>query len=310
MVGTSWSLAIWITQSYGNGMLIRLLDRYYSWLENPKTRFVLSLFLISMYSFIAFIFVDGLFTYFVSGKFGYLNEHGEIVPEALFKSGRIAVAISLSISFILTGVGFLRAWKNAAVDAERLQKEVFQHRYEALRNQVNPHFLFNSLNVLSELVYENQNDAVKFIKQLSDVYRYVLLSRDRDVVELNDELNFAESYINLLEVRFAEKLKVQLFRANGADGYLVPMSLQLLLENVVKHNIMSSAHPIDVRIRVDVNHISVTNSVVKKATFEESTGVGLSYLSERYASLGAQVEIKETENVFEVTIPILKSYAH
>lgn len=306
-VGTSWSLAIWLSQSYGNAFIIKLLDRRYSWLEKPKLRFVLNILAISFYSFVAFIFIDGLFTYFVSGKLGYINENGDVVVDALYKSGRIAVTISLIVSFSLTGVGFLRAWKNAAVEAERLQKEVFRHRYESLRNQVNPHFLFNSLNVLTELVHEDPNVAVRFIRQLSDVYRYVLESRDRDVVSVNDELKFAESYLYLLEMRFAEKLKVQIFRANGTDGWLVPMSLQLVLENVAKHNAISSSQPIDVRIRVEKNHVSVTNTVVKKSSQEESTGVGLNYLSERYASLGGEMIVSNNLNTFEVILPILKS---
>lgn len=306
-VGTSWSLAIWLSQSYGNAFIIKLLDRRYSWLEKPKLRFVLNILAISFYSFVAFIFIDGLFTYFVSGKLGYINENGDVVVDALYKSGRIAVTISLIVSFSLTGVGFLRAWKNAAVEAERLQKEVFRHRYESLRNQVNPHFLFNSLNVLTELVHEDPNVAVRFIRQLSDVYRYVLESRDRDVVSVNDELKFAESYLYLLEMRFAEKLKVQIFRANGTDGWLVPMSLQLVLENVAKHNAISSSQPIDVRIRVEKNHVSVINTVVKKSSQEESTGVGLNYLSERYASLGGEMIVSNNPNTFEVILPILKS---
>jgi len=307
LVGTAWSLSIWLTQSYGNAFIIRLLDRKFSWLEKPKVRFVLSLLAISLYSFVAFVFVDGLFNFLVSGKFGYINESGGIAVEALYKSGRIAVTISLVISFVLTGVGFLRAWRNAAVDAERLQKEVYRHRYESLRNQVNPHFLFNSLNVLTELVHEDPNVAVRFIRQLSDVYRYVLESRDRDVVSVDDELKFAESYLYLLEMRFGEKLKVQIFRASGTDGWLVPMSLQLLLENVAKHNAISSSQPIDVRIRVDHDQISVTNTVVKRTAQEESTGVGLNYLSERYASLGGEMIVSNGSNTFEVILPILKS---
>ena len=129
LVGTAWSLSIWLTQSYGNAFIIRLLDRKFSWLEKPKVRFVLSLLAIYLYSFVAFVFVDGLFNFLVSGKFGYINESGGIAVEALYKSGRIAVTISLVISLVLTGVGFLRAWRNAAVDAERLQKEVYRHRY-------------------------------------------------------------------------------------------------------------------------------------------------------------------------------------
>jgi two-component system, LytTR family, sensor kinase len=108
-------------------------------------------------------------------------------------------------------------------------------------------------------------------------------------------------------MRFGEKLKVQIFRASGTDGWLVPMSLQLLLENVAKHNAISSSQPIDVRIRVDHDHVSVTNTVVKRTAQEESTGVGLNYLSERYASLGGEMIVSNGSNTFEVILPILKS---
>lgn len=307
-IGTAWSLAIWMTQSYGNGYINKLIDRRLSWLTQPVWRFVATLVSVSVYSMFAFVAVDALFTFLVSGKPGYWDPERGLVLDAVVKSGRIALVISLVITFTLTAIGFLRAWRESVLQAERLEKEVYRQRYMALRNQVSPHFLFNSFNVLSELVVEDQKLAVRFIRQLSLVYRYVLDSRERDVVPLNEELEFAESYLFLLSIRFEDKIRTHIFRGEGVDGWLVPMSLQLLLENVVKHNVLSAQHPVEIRIRVESDRLVVTNTRTEApGNRENSTGLGLTYLADRYKMLGHTLHIVETEQAFEVSIPLLQT---
>lgn len=202
VICTLWSMCIWFSQSLGNGYIIDSLDKRISWLDQPLKRLVVGFFALVIYSFIAFQVVQISFEYFA---FDYQKEdffESEEFWSRFFASGRIAVMVSIGISTVMTAIGFLRGWKQAAVNAEILKKEVVAQQYEALRSQMNPHFLFNNLNVLTELVYEDQDQAVRFIRKLSDVYRYVLDSREKELVPLGDELRFAKSYASLLEERF------------------------------------------------------------------------------------------------------------
>jgi len=123
------------------------------------------------------------------------------------------------------------------------------YKYESLRNQINPHFLFNSLNVLSDLVYDDQVLAIKFIRQLSDLFRYILDSRDKELVPLSEELEFIRSFTFLLKTRFEQKLTIDIEVQPGQNDYIVPMTLQLLIENAVKHNEVSEAFPLRIQIR-------------------------------------------------------------
>ncbi|MCH2199126.1 MAG: histidine kinase [Flavobacteriales bacterium] len=308
-IGTTWSMAIWYSQSLGNGYIIDRLDERISWLTHPWKRVTIGFLSLVVYSFVAFQIIQLTFGYFF---FGW--EQGEFFQSENFWklfwfNGRIAVIISLSISTVLTSVGFFRGWREQAVKAERLEKEVYVQRYEALRNQLNPHFLFNSLNVLTELVYDDQELAVRFIRKMSDVYRYVLDSRDHELVPLEEELRFIEDYVGLLKERFAENLQVEFvdsLREQKAK-YIVPMSLQLLMENAVKHNVVSTADPLNVCFTMNGNRIEVVNGLQLKNGEVPSGQLGLSYLQKRYDSYAqGEVEITQTETHFSVSIPLLE----
>jgi LytS/YehU family sensor histidine kinase len=175
-----------------------------------------------------------------------------------------------------------------------------------LKNQVNPHFLFNSFNALSNLVYEDPDKAVKFIKQLSEVYRYVLDTRDREVVSLEEELRFLQSYIYLQKIRFAEKLTIDI-QLENVNSQIAPLALQILVENAIKHNIVSEDDPLQVKIYPDNGFIAVENNLQKKSMgVEPSAGVGLENICRRYEFLSdKKVEILEDTDRFLVKLPIL-----
>jgi energy-coupling factor transporter transmembrane protein EcfT len=310
LVSTSWSLIIWYTQSAGNGMLVDWLDTRISWLEQPRKRAIVGFLTLIAYSFVAFQIVQLTFGYFF---FGWEREGfwvSEVFWEDFWNSGRIAVGISFTIAFVLTAVGFFRGWRTAAVKAERLEKEVYAQRYEALRNQLNPHFLFNSLNVLTELIYEDKEQAVGFVRKMSDVYRYVLDSRERELVPLDEEIAFCHQYIDLLKERFGDNLNVHWeVEENLHEQYILPMALQLLIENAVKHNAASIAQPLDITITATDSQLIVHNALQPKRTNEHSNKIGLTYLKNRYASLGQgeiTVDHNTEEGYFEVRLPYLK----
>lgn len=306
---TSWSMCIWFSQSLGNGYIIDSLDKRISWLESPLKRLLIGFVALVIYSFTAFQVVQIAFEYFA---FGYQKEdffESEEFWSRFFESGRIAVMVSIGISTVMTSIGFLRGWKQAAVNAEVLKKEVVAQQYEALRSQMNPHFLFNSLNVLTELVYEDQDQAVRFIRKLSDVYRYVLDSREKELVSLEEELHFAKSYASLLEERFGSNFSFVIKgeeQLPNASEYIVPMALQLLLENAVKHNVVSKSEPLEVVLEFKKQSIRFSNQINLKRNVESTGSLGLTYMKNRYASLEDQeVNVTDTNGEFVIEIPYL-----
>jgi two-component system, LytTR family, sensor kinase len=194
------------------------------------------------------------------------------------------------------------------VQAERMEKETAQAQFMALRNQVNPHFLFNSLSILSSLVEVDPKLSVRFINQLSKAYRYILEQRDNERVSLRTELEFIQAYIFLLSIRFDDKLQVSIDvpETDASQFSIAPLTLQLLVENAVKHNQMSAAKPLSVHIFREQDYLLVTNPIQLRPTTDSSTGVGLQNIVNRYALLTDKpVIVGEQDGIFVVKIPLL-----
>lgn len=192
---------------------------------------------------------------------------------------------------------------------EVLLNENILARFEALKQQINPHFLFNSLNSLKSLIKADPQQSETFVMRLSDVYRYLLQHGQQQTVTLSEELEFIKSYLFLLESRFGESLK---FSINIPDRYLStfipPVSLQLLIENAIKHNIVSSGRPLAIHVFIQDSSIAVVNNLQLKRSFEKSTGTGLGSISTRYRLLtGMEIEVKEKQGTFIVLLPIIQS---
>ena len=192
------------------------------------------------------------------------------------------------------------------MEAERYQKESIAARYESLKNQVNPHFLFNSLNVLTNLVYNDQDKAALFIKKMSEVYRYVLDTRNKELVEWSAEIDFTESYIFLQQIRFGANLRIN-NRVGALAGRVVPLAIQMLIENAVKHNEISSEKPLEITIRNDESFIYVENRIqLRSNPLEVHSGVGLENIKKRYEFLKTEpVQVIRTEEDFIVKIPLI-----
>ncbi len=192
--------------------------------------------------------------------------------------------------------------------AERLQKENFRAQLESLKNQVNPHFLFNSLNVLHSLIYVNQDQAAEFATQLSDVYRAILDKGDKTLVSLSEELELVESYTALLKTRFGEDLNIVIDVAPEMLAYsLPPGALQMLVENAVKHNGFAANKPLNIEIATTANQIRVRNNCRPRLEEVESTGIGLRNIRLRYRYLTEEeMQVKSKEESFEVRLPLIK----
>ena len=180
-------------------------------------------------------------------------------------------------------------------------------KFETLKNQIDPHFLFNSLNVLSSLIEENPENAQRFTTALSKVYRYVLEQKDKDLVPIEEELAFAKTYMNLLQMRFENSLTFEISIENiNTEAKVVPLSLQLLLENAVKHNVISEQKPLHIKIYIENDVLVIQNNFQKKAVLQDGQGVGIQNIISRYHIItDRKVSIEQNENTFTVKLPIL-----
>ncbi|MFZ2904807.1 MAG: histidine kinase [Cyclobacteriaceae bacterium] len=289
-----FSFLSWMTLWTINSELNDFLSKKISWVKFPVRRLVAGV------AGTIFFTIIGIFTLIKAWEFIWsirFDNYTEIIINSLI--------ITFIISMFFHGRGFLMEWRRSAVEAERYQKESMSATYESLKNQVNPHFLFNSLNALTNLVYEDQDKAVSFIKQLSEVYRYVLDTRDKEVVPVEDELKFLKAYSFLQQIRFGQKLKINL-ELNGLNSMVAPLALQMLIENAVKHNEVSEENPLEVRVYADGKYIVVENTLQKKTQLGESAGVGLDNIHKRYQFLSNdQVIIDQTSNKFLVKLPVI-----
>jgi hypothetical protein len=286
-----------------NEGLVAFLDRYISWFDRPILRFFISV-LGTIVVTVLVINLLNMFFYWLYFDRTPL-EYIQIVSPWDFI---YTVLITGVISLFFHGRGFLIEWRASAIEIERLKQAKIAAQYETLKNQVNPHFLFNSLNVLSSLVYRDQDLAAKFIKQLSKVYRYVLDTRDKEVVSLQNEIDALESYIFLMKIRFGDNLQVSQNVTPQPNEQMVPLTLQMLLENAIKHNEISKAFPLKIEInRLKNGLISMKNDLQEKRQLEEKSGVGLANIEARFKYISdKKVEILKTKTTFEVHIPIVE----
>ena len=191
---------------------------------------------------------------------------------------------------------------------ERGKANEAQYRYQILKRQLNPHFLFNSLNVLDCLVCDEKTEqASTYIHKLAGVYRYMIKSEEEQLVPLEDELQFVEKYVDLMTVRFPDGLKVEIDIPNEQmSRFILPCSLQLLIENATKHNVISASNPLVITIKADSESINVTNNISPKVTQVSSTGLGQKYIRQQYLNLcGKEIAISQNETEYKVILPLI-----
>jgi two-component system LytT family sensor kinase len=250
-----------------------------------------------------------LVTFVVGGTITYLNLTSHSHQSSPWRVLIAALFVSYLITLIYEAIYFFRLWEKAIIEKERFRREAAQAQYAGLKAQLNPHFLFNSLNVLSYTIPEAPDRAVNMVQKLAQTYRYVLESEQRETVSLEEELQFLSAYSALLKERFGEnfQLKVNL-PASWGQFHVLPLSLQLLVENAVKHNIIASAHPLKMEIRPGENEtILIQNAIRLRRNSETSTGIGLENIRRRYAFYSdTPVRISKEENYFTVELPVLK----
>jgi sensor histidine kinase YesM len=219
----------------------------------------------------------------------------------------VSSVFTFVVLLIVHFVYLYKGYQENKVKEQKIIAGTANAKFESLKNQIDPHFLFNSLNVLSSLIEENPDNAQRFTTSLSKIYRYVLEQKDKELVSVEEELAFAKTYMNLLKMRFENSLFYEVpATISNPEAKVVPLSLQLLLENTVKHNVVSEQRPLRIRIFIEGDYLSIQNDYQKKEVLQERKGVGLQNIINRYGIItNRKVFIEQNEQTFTVKIPIL-----
>ena len=290
--------------SGGINRLIVFSSKHISWLDEPLKRLAFDFFAVVVYTFLVSILLWTFFAIYV-WKF---TTWGEIEWSRQARSTIGPIVIALLITTFFTCRAFLYEWKQATIEAERMKTERLAGQYQSLKDQLNPHFLFNSLNVLSSLIYEDPDQANDFVVRLAKIYRYVLDVQDERLVDLSSELAFSRSYLELQKLRFGDKLNYEIGPFDESGKQLPPLSLQLLLENAVKHNSATREEPLRIRIFEEDDRIVVENNIKPRSQPEEKSGIGLENIRQRLSYLtDKSLQVISGNGDFKVSIPLINS---
>ena len=273
------------------------------WKENEKIkRIVIGVVGSTIISLFALFILRMLTSMFYWG-----NSYDDFISTENYKNYTFGIWITLTIVAVFHFIYFYNKYQQKRVKESQIVAKTESAKFESLKNQLDPHFLFNSLNVLTSLIEENPKQAERFTTKLSKVYRYVLEQKDKDLIPLEEELRFAKSYMELLKMRFEDGISFSIPETvSNPELKIVPLSLQLLLENAVKHNSISSKKPLSIKIFEENGYLVVQNNISPKASLEQSTKVGLKNINLRYGLVSnAKVEITNTNKLFKVKLPLL-----
>lgn len=291
---------------FGNWGINDFLNKKFPWSEATTKRAVISIIsilianIVMVYfcNYLNFVVIQKTATVeeYFSGKYNFINW--------------FTINIALLISAFLHAKSFMEELKKTSkkeVVEQKLIARSANAQFESLKNQLDPHFLFNSLNVLSSLIDENPKQAQKFTASMSKIYRYVLEQKDKELVTVEDEIEFAKTYCELLKTRFEDSVDFE-FNIHNEDlkQFVVPLSLQLLLENCIKHNFATSSRPLIIKVFSENDTLCIENNLQVREQMKESAGIGLANIVQRYSLLTKRnVFIEKSDDYFKVKLPML-----
>jgi sensor histidine kinase YesM len=285
----------------GNRYLLFTLRAYFNWFNKPIKKILALLFAITFYTIpVSALLLVGWF---------HLFEKGSVNWSVVTTSTLIIMICVVFITHVYETVFLVKQAESDQLKKEQLERAKAEAELEALKNQVDPHFIFNSLNTLSHLIEERPEKAKLFNDNLAEIYRYILQNKARDLVFLKEEIEFVEHYFALLRIRFEDAVQLQLKVDDmESEQFLIPpISLQVLVENGIKHNEFSDLNPLKIDIQFGHESLVVKNEIRKKVLRKPSSGIGLKNLDERYQLITAKrMVVDEKENEFIVTLPVLK----
>jgi hypothetical protein len=282
------SFLLWI----GNRLLTRRLDRAMSWSRWGNVRFFTQLF-----SGLAYLLVLINGTYYAI-KTPLTGDPPTL--EQLIVANVWGIVIFVPVFSIYFSLHFLRHWRTTEFEMMRYQRETIRSQLDSLKNHLDPHFLFNNLNILASLIDKDKNASKEFIHKFAEVYRSILKSKADDLILVSEEMNFIESYIYLIKTRFDENVQFNI-NVKSFDKMVPPLTIQMLVENAIKHN----AAPLVINITEDADYLVVSNSLSRFDS--DSPGTGLGNIKKRYAHFtDRHVEVIEDDKFFTVRIPLLE----
>lgn len=297
-----YSISIGIPLFLNGFIFDKIAMRFIDWTHKPYKSLVTALSLHLIYSSIV-IFTVNWFWFIVILNQDWVNfwdsNKGTIISEYI---------IFIIIASIIYAISFFKAWRIQLQETEQVKSEALALKYKVLQDQINPHFLFNSLNVLGSLIDIDISKAKEFTHELSHFYRDVLQFKDRDIISLKEEVDFVKKYVYLQQIRFGEALDVEIFANENIGGKVIPLSLQALVENAIKHNEISKANPLKIVIAITDNHeLIVENNIQPKNILSESSKTGLKNLAGRYEFLtGKKMIVTKNNHYFRVSLPLIQ----
>ena len=294
--------ALYWNGSYGIFMLYRKIF--------PMINQTLKRLSLTMISILVFILMGGAAIRIMLGE---MTVSQLVDISALLEHKFEALFASVIVGTIYECVFFFEKWRETIKQNEALKNQQIRTQFEVLQNQMSPHFLFNSLNTLTTLIAESQDTAIEFTEKLSEVYRYILMNKEKELIPLEEELAFSKSYVYLLQMRYPENLMVN-FKVNDSalKQHIAPLTIQMLIENCIKHNIISRSQPLMIDVYVDNGKsIIIRNNLQKKKVLEKSTKTGLENIKKRYKFLGdREIDIIVTHDSFMVAVPLIEVVEH
>ena len=294
-------VAIIIHIWFGNKLIDKWLNRKYPWIENTKKRLIIqSVFSIIFTSITLFILMYWLHQL----RFG----DGRIINHKMIEIFPPAILFTFAVLAVKIGREFFIALKNSLIEIEKHKTESANAQLQNLKNQLNPHFLFNNLSVLTSLVHKNQDKATHFITELAKVYRYVLDTKSSELVTLHEEFTFINHYIYLQKIRFEDRISFEIkIDERKKTDYLLPMCLQMLVENTIQHNETSQANPLQVIIYTENNSLIIENPIKLRSNIADSTKTGLKNIEMRYSFYtDEKVIVINNGKVFKVILPLIQ----
>ena len=298
LISSIYGLGLFLGMSFWNNYLGRRL----MWLVHPWKSFWVAfisniIVVIIIVVIVNLIYRPLFFGCNISCVFKSLNFGEFIIP----------LTIGLLITAIFQAANFLNVWKKSLVEAEKYKNAQLAAQYQTLNSQVNPHFLFNSLNVLSTLVKKNPEKAEQFIYQLSNVYRNILDVRNEELISVKQELETLNAYLFLIETRFGERIKMDIQIDSKVDEYLVPLSLQMLVENAVKHNAATLKNPLTIQIYAKDDFWWIKNNRKEMSEPVPGKGMGLENIRQRYQlATGKEIIIQDEADFYAVGLPVIR----
>lgn len=297
--GTLLTAPVGILIVYPDLLVIRFLNNKYGW----NRKIVLRIF-IQLVSAITIAIIPGILLTLLAYA---INPYTDELARVIIINCMIASVVNIMLMAALEAWFFFRENRLSRQRNEQLEQELTGIRFEVLKSQINPHFMFNSLNVLSSLISQDTGKAQQFIDEFSLIYRYVLETIEKQVVRLSDELEFARSYIFLQQIRYGENLIFRIdLDADLMDRWLPPLSLQVIMENAIKHNLIADNRQLIVEIYEKEGWLIVRNNLQRKVSSGTSTGVGLINLTRRYGLICREEPSYRVENGhFVVKLPLI-----